>query len=424
MKPMHRRRFLAGAGQTLLALATPLLSMASSVEKMQDLPIKVATGSQTDMKQASIDSGLITLFLCGDVMTGRGIDQVLPHPSDPKIYEPYLRDANGYVRLAERENGPISRPVDFSYIWGDALEELERVAPDLRIINLETAVTRSNDYWPEKGINYRMHPDNIPCLTAAGIDCCALANNHVLDWGYTGLTETLKTLTRAGVKIAGAGRNRGEAKAPAVMEIPGKSRVILLSYGSVTSGIPWEWAAQKDEPGVNLLPDLSEKTVRQIAQEVEQIKQPGDILVASIHWGGNWGYHIPSAQTAFAHRLIDEAGIDIIHGHSSHHPKGIEVYRQKPIIYGCGDFLNDYEGISGHETYRGDLALMYFITLDTSTGKLVNFEMTPTRTKCFRVNLASEDEARWLWNMLMREGKRMGTRVELKKNNRLMLRWG
>jgi len=422
---MHRRAFMSRITQTLLALTTPLFSIAgSSTEKARSLPIKATTGSQNNMNQTAIDSSLITLFLCGDVMTGRGIDQILIHPSDPQIYEPYVRNAYSYVELAERMNGPIPSPVDFSYIWGDALEELERITPDVRIINLETAITRSNDYWPGKGINYRMHPDNIPYLTAAKIDCCALANNHLLDWGYTGQKETLQTLARAGIKVAGAGQNSKEAKAPAVMEITGKGRVILLSYGSVTSGIPWEWAAQANKPGVNLLPDLSEKTVRQIAQEAEQIKQPGDILVASIHWGGNWGYHIPPAQTAFAHRLIDETDINIIHGHSSHHPKGIEVYRKRPIIYGCGDFLNDYEGISGHEAYRGDLALMYFVTLDTSTGKLVNFEMTPTRTKRFRVNLASEDDAQWLRDMLAREGERMGTTVKLKKDNRLVLQWG
>lgn len=81
----------------------------------------------------------ITLFLCGDVMTGRGIDQVLPHPNDPILYEPYMNSAMGYVDLAEMMNGPLARPVDFSYVWGDALEELARVSPDVRIINLRPA---------------------------------------------------------------------------------------------------------------------------------------------------------------------------------------------------------------------------------------------------------------------------------------------
>ena len=123
----------------------------------------------------------ITLFMCGDVMTGRGIDQVLPHPGDPTIYESYMNSAQGYVKIAEDVNGPIDYPVSFSYVWGDALKEMDRIVPDVKIINLETSVTKSNDYWKGKGINYRMHPKNISILSAAKIDVCSLANNQVHD---------------------------------------------------------------------------------------------------------------------------------------------------------------------------------------------------------------------------------------------------
>src|SRR5881275_1992172 len=122
------------------------------------------------------------LFLCGDVMTGRGIDQALPYSVSPILYEPYVRDAREYVALAEKTNGPIPRPLSADYIWGDALRELERT--DLRIANLETAITSAETPSPHKGIHYRMHPQNMGCLTVAQISACVLANNHVLDWGY------------------------------------------------------------------------------------------------------------------------------------------------------------------------------------------------------------------------------------------------
>src|SRR5512139_3831296 len=108
-----------------------------------------------------------TLFLCGDVMTGRGVDQIMPHPSDVRLYESYIDDARDYLALAERANGPIPRAVAPAYIWGDALEELERVRPDARVINLETSVTRSATPAPGKEVHYRMHPENVECLTAA-----------------------------------------------------------------------------------------------------------------------------------------------------------------------------------------------------------------------------------------------------------------
>ncbi len=382
-------------------------------------------GSQMNTQNTETDTSkhLITLFLCGDVMTGRGIDQVLPYPSEPKIYEPYVRDARGYVELAEKINGPIQKPVSFPYIWGDALTDLERISPDLRIINLETSVTSSNDYWQGKGINYRMHPRNIPCLTAASIDGCTLANNHVLDWGYAGLKETLATLKQAHIKTTGAGANDKEAQAPALFEIPGKGRVILFSFGDASSGVPYNWKASKNKAGVNVLNDLSNKTIRQIANQVNAVKGKNDIVVASIHWGGNWGYRIPGEHTHFAHGLIDEANVDIVHGHSSHHPKGIEVYKNKPIIYGCGDFLNDYEGISGYEQYRDDLSLMYFVTLNALTGELVHFQLVPTQIKQFHVNHATQTDAKWLADMLNREGQELNTQVRLNDDKTMNVHW-
>ena len=68
----------------------------------------------------------LRLFLCGDVMTGRGIDQALPHPVNPVLYEPYVHDAREYFDPAEKANGPIPRPLIFDYIWGDAVQELQQ----------------------------------------------------------------------------------------------------------------------------------------------------------------------------------------------------------------------------------------------------------------------------------------------------------
>lgn len=365
---------------------------------------------------------LVTLFVCGDVMTGRGIDQILPYPGSPEIFESYLQDARSYVDLAEKTNGPITIPVSFAYIWGDALAEFERVSPDVRIINLETSITTSNRYWRGKGINYRMHPRNIACLTAAGIDGCALANNHVLDWGYPGLTETLATLEHAGVKTAGAGTDIEAAQAPAIFDLPDKGRVILFSFAERNSGVPYNWYASTDRAGINLLQDLSENTIEQIATQTKAVRQDKDIIIASIHWGSNWGYQIPEEHRRFARGLIDYAGIDIIHGHSSHHPKGMEIYRNKPVIYGCGDFINDYEGIHGHEEYRGDLSLMYFITMNISTGELTQLELVPTQLAKLRVNHATTADARWLAAMLNREGSRLNTQFSLHADNTIQLK--
>jgi poly-gamma-glutamate capsule biosynthesis protein CapA/YwtB (metallophosphatase superfamily) len=364
----------------------------------------------------------LRLFLCGDVMTGRGIDQALPHPVNPVLYEPHVRDAREYIDLAEKAHGPISRPLSFDYVWGDALRELEHAKVDLRIANLETAITSAETPWPRKGIHYRMRPQNVGCLSAGRISGCALANNHVLDWGYRGLSETLRTLDRAGIAHSGAGNDANEAMQPAVFDGGAKCRVLLFSFGSTTSGIPQEWKATSISPGVNLLDDLSETTAARVCDQMRAYRQPGDLIIASIHWGINWGYEIPREQVVFAHRLIEEE-VAIVHGHSSHHVKAIEVFRGRLILYGCSDFLTDYEGISGYETFRGDLALMYLIELDPDTGELMSAQLVPMQMRRFRLERASAADAKWVCNLLNELGKRFGTAARLKQDNSLMLEW-
>lgn len=351
----------------------------------------------------------LRLFLCGDVMTGRGVDQILPYPSDPRLYEPYVTDARDYLTLAEQRHGPILTPVDFEYIWGDALPVWDLLKPDLKLVNLETAVTRSNDAWPEKGIHYRMSPENVGCLASAGINFCALANNHVLDWGYSGLLETQETLRKAHIRFAGAGQDTSTAAAAALLNT-GPARVFVISLGDTSSGIPHSWAATTQNPGVNLF-EPGAQSIEQFRESVESIKKPGDILIVSIHWGPNWDFKIPQAHIRLARALVDEAGVDLIHGHSSHHALGIEVYRGHLVLYGCGDFINDYEGISGHEDYRAYLGLMYFADMD-ETGNLKALQILPMRRQRFRATRAPREDITWLANTLNREGKRFGTSVE------------
>ena len=354
-------------------------------------------------------------------MTGRGIDQILPYPSDPELHEPSLTSALEYVELAETYSGEIARPVSPEYVWGAALQELERRKPDARIINLETTLTSSPN-WEPKGINYRMNPRNIETLTTAKISCCSLANNHILDWGKEGLIETIEVLKKAGIRPAGAGEDLHEAEAPAVLDLP-TGRVLVFSIGSETSGIPRSWAATPDRAGMFFVSQFTKDFVAKFGKKILEVKRPGDHAVVSIHWGENWGYEIPFEFRKFAHALIDEASVDLIHGHSSHHVKGIEVYHDKLILYGCGDLLNDYEGIGGYESFRADLSLMYFAELAPQSGHLLSLEMIPMQIRNLRLNRASPEDAGWLSTMLSREGARFGNQCTLSPERNLILRW-
>jgi poly-gamma-glutamate capsule biosynthesis protein CapA/YwtB (metallophosphatase superfamily) len=354
---------------------------------------------------------LVTLFLCGDVMLGRGVDQILPHPGDPALREAYLRDALVYVDLAEETNGPIPRPVDFSWPWGEALRVLEEATPDVRVVNLETSVTRSDEFAPGKGVHYRMSPANLPALAVARPDVCALANNHVLDFGRSGLTETLDVLAAAGLRTAGVGRDLNEARRSAVVPVGGGRRVVVLSFGMPSSGIPRTWAAAGDRGGVDVVDKPSGVAAAEIADRIRQVKRPGDIAVVSVHWGSNWGYGVSRDQVRFARALID-GGADIVHGHSSHHPRPLEVHRGKLILYGCGDFIDDYEGISGHEQYRDDLRLLYLASADPATGRLAGLRMVPLQARRMRLQHACREDAEWLRTVLDRISRHLGSRVE------------
>ena len=296
------------------------------------------------------------------------------------------RQRQDYVALAEAASGPIPQPVDYSWPWGDAMQVLDELAPDLRIVNLETSITTSEDAQPAKAVLYRMHPGNVGCLTVARLDACSLANNHVLDFGVGGLEETLDVLTRRGF---GTGR-RGTRRAAGVA--PGRAHRRRPSGPDLVGGVGLERRAARLGGGPDRSPEspssASSPHADAFCERVRRVKQPGDIAVVSVHWGSNWGYDVPRAQVRFAHRLID-SGVDVVHGHSSHHPRPVEVYRDRLVLYGCGDLINDYEGIGGQERFRGDLRLLYVARLDPA-GALDELRMVPLHSRKMRLQLATD----------------------------------
>jgi poly-gamma-glutamate synthesis protein (capsule biosynthesis protein) len=298
--------------------------------------------------------------------------------------------------------------VPSDYVWGAALPTLDAFEPHARIVNLETAVTTSPDPWPGKDILYRTHPANVAILRAARIDCCVLANNHVFDWGEGGLRETLDVLQDAGLATAGAGRDLAEAEAPAIVDTPA-GRVIVVAFASTTSGTPIAWAAQPGRAGVAVMDEDS--GLPQAVAGIGAMRRPGDLVVASIHWGSNWGYDVTEGQRRLAHQLI-EGGVDLVHGHSSHHPRPIERHRGRLILYGCGDFITDYEGITGYEEYRPDLALAYVPTVDPATGETVTLSIAPYRVRRFQLTTPSHDEVEWLASTMTRISRSYGVRIE------------
>ncbi len=288
------------------------------------------------------------------------------------------------------------------------------------MINLETTITRSAGFAPGKAVHYRMSPDNVPAVTAVRPDACALANNHVLDFGRAGLADTLDVLAGAGLRAVGAGRDITQARQPAAVPLPGGGRAVSFACGAASSGIPPRWAAAATRPGLDFLPGLSGAAADELIARVQAAKRPGDIVVVSLHWGTNWGHDVDDGQVRFARRLID-AGADLIHGHSSHHPRPVEVYRGRLVLYGCGDAINDYEGISGHQQFRGDLRLLYFASLAADTGTLATLRMVPMQARNMRLRHASTADSQWMQAVLQRISHRFGSRISHQPDGALIL---
>lgn len=342
----------------------------------------------------------LTVLLGGDLMLGRGIDQCMAQHCSWHLQEPQVGDARHYVALAERCHGPIATPLAPSEPWGEALRLLRALAPATFVVNLETAITCAEQPWPGKAVHYRMHPANVAVLEAAGVQACCLANNHVLDWGWNGLAETLESLRRAGIQAVGAGLNLHQALAPRVLPLANGGRLLLFAWALPSSGVPESWRADLSRPGVALLPGINAGTARSMARTIRKHSRPGDRLMVSLHWGANWVPVVPEQHRWLARQLIDLAGVDLVFGHSSHHPLPLEIHRGKLILYGCGDLINDYEGLAPHPPWRSDLVCLYGVELDAASGHLLSLGIYPFVVRRFQLCAASDADS-WLLHRQM-----------------------
>lgn len=337
--------------------------------------------------QAATDT--TTVLLAGDVMTGRGIDQAMAHHAPPALHEAVVHDARDYLKLAERAHGPIPAPVPGRYLWGDALADIDRMAPDAFVANLETAITVGGEPWPDKGVHYRMHPANAGCLKPAHLSACALANNHTLDWGPDGLADTLRALARAGVPGVGAGADIAQATTPLVLPLGAQRRLLVAAWAAPDCGVPEGWAAAPGKPGIALLENLSNRGLQQIADALQGQRREGDLVMLSIHWGPNQVEAVSPLHRRFAHELIDRDIVDLVHGHSAHHPLPFDIHRGKLVLYGCGDLINDYEGIPSRGGIAPDLACLFAATLSQGSGRLIRLQIMPLQRRGFRLVRAS-----------------------------------
>ena len=308
----------------------------------------------------------INIGLAGDVMIGRTVDRAISR--------------YGYL-----------------HPWGNMLPLLR--STDLNIINLETTLTTSNQIV-EKTFNFKAAPDKIKTLTEAHITAVNLANNHTLDFSEEGLIETIRVLETAKIKYVGAGINEWEAAKPVILSCR-NSTIGLLGFTDNEPG----WRATKEKSGVNFINIFSYPDQQKALNSIAQLKKEADVVIVSIHWGPNKREKPDPAFVAFAHKMVDQ-GADLIHGHSAHIFQGIEVYKNKLILYDTGDFVDDYVV---DRFLRNDLSFFYIVKIDRN--EIYRLQLTPAMISNYQVNYAMGEDSQWCIKRVQKLSSDFGTTV-------------
>ncbi len=316
---------------------------------------------------------MIKVGLAGDVMLGRLVDRHI------------LGD-------------PASDP---GYVWGETLPLWRRM--DLRMANLECVIATSGEPWEPKVFHFRARPRAVEVLQAAGLHLVSLANNHVLDFGPEALRECLSLLRRSSIQTAGAGGTVEGAAAPAFLSAGGVTTAVI----AITDGEP-QWEAVLDRPGINYVRcdhrGLQEPYRQRVEEALGRAKAIAQFVIVSAHVGPNWGPPTPQMH-ALAHMLID-FGADLYWGHSNHTVQGIELYRGRSVLYGSGDFVDDY-AVDLHE--RNDLSCFFEVCVDGA--QVTRLLLHPVRITGFQVNLATGEDLRWMHRWLRDRMDEFGTRL-------------
>jgi poly-gamma-glutamate capsule biosynthesis protein CapA/YwtB (metallophosphatase superfamily) len=278
---------------------------------------------------------------------------------------------------------------------------------DMTLINLECAITTSQQRWPgrPKAFYFGAPPEAVLSLGGAGVDLVSLANNHILDYGEEGLGDTLRLLQEQKIGFAGAGRNLREARRPSLRERKG-IRFGMVAYCDHQE----DFSAEEDRTGMAYL-DLRDRgeALIQMRKSLDQMKEANvDWPILSLHWGPN-SVHRPSAEfVEIAHAAID-LGYTILFGHSAHIFHGVEIYRGRPIFYSAGDLVDDYYV---DPELKNDHQLLFEI--ETKGGALQRIRFHPVFIMNCQTQHANPEQSEYIASRIVRLSAEMGTEVQQK----------
>ena len=229
-------------------------------------------------------------------------------------------------------------------------------AADIRFAQCERVYSNRGALHPTSHAKHsRCDPLLASIFNDCGFDVVSLAGNHVMDYGWDALEDTIALFEKMGIKTIGAGRNVQEARKPAIFNVKGQ-RIAFLGYGSI---LREGFEATDEQPGAAPLrvktwyeafdyqagvPPLTRTEVLQqdleaMTDDIHDAKEVADVVIVSMHWGVHYvpkliaEYQPQAAKVAFA------AGADAVIGHHAHTPKAIELFDEKPCFYSLSNFI-------------------------------------------------------------------------------------
>ena len=233
-------------------------------------------------------------------------------------------------------------------------------AADVAFVNLETPLCSGGKAIAKTGPNLRAHPDCVKPLAEAKFDVVGLANNHIMDFGPNGLTETMRICQDSGLSICGAGANLAEAQSPLLIEKKGV-RLAFIAVAEHEFSI-----AKTNKPGAAPLDPIDNTA------QIKAARKEADLVFMNIH-GGNEHFEYPRPGLQKLCKFFIDRGADGVFCTHPHVPGAYEFYKDKPIVYSLGSLILD----SDNPPKGWDEGYAVRLEYDTQTVKLISFELIP-----------------------------------------------
>jgi poly-gamma-glutamate capsule biosynthesis protein CapA/YwtB (metallophosphatase superfamily) len=292
------------------------------------------------------------MIFCLTILTFLVMLLTLPLPAEA---ERVVLTAVGDIMLAGSAAPTLSRE-GYGYPFLSTAHLLR--GSDITVGNLETPISCKGLEFTGKMYRFKASPKAAAAIREAGFSVLTLANNHIMDYGAQGLSETLDNLKKQKIHYTGAGRNLAEARKPALVEKNGQ-KIVFLAY-SLT--YPVEFYAGHDQPGA--APGYS----RFFREDISKAKSGADYVVVSFHWGAEGEVFPKPYQVTVARTAID-AGADVVIGHHPHVLQGVECYKGRLILYSLGNYA------FGSMSRNADTSVLARIVLDRGVREVELFPL-------------------------------------------------